>query len=181
MEKTDKESDQLVLKTSRISFLSNYLVAILAIVFLVLFMTASDLEFNLFPKTKDEMLFTLEILGVLAVISGLIEQPEWVRFRTHYIITNNEVIKEEGILNKHRLILPYQSVADVRADRDFLGRLLNYGTVSVSGFKAGSDIDMKGIKNPREMHEMVQNRVNMIREGQMKFFGDGKKEKEEKE
>lgn len=166
---------EVLLKASRISFIPNYILTGLVLVFLVLLINAFDLKFALLPKTPFELYSSMIILLILAVGASFAEQPEWKRFFEHYIVTYNEVIEEKGILSKHKIILPYQSVADVRVERSFFGRILNYGNVFVSGFKAGSDIEMKGIRHPQKIHEMVQNRVNMIREGQMQFF----KKKEE--
>ena len=161
---------EVLLKTSRISFIPNYILTGLVLIFLILLINAFDLKFALLPKTPSELYSSMVILLVLAVGAAFAEQPEWKRFSEHYIVTYNEVIEEKGIFNKHKIILPYQSVGDVRVERSFFGRILNYGNVLVSGFKTGSDIDMKGIRNPQKIHEIVQNRVNMIREGQMQFF-----------
>ena len=80
----------------------------------------------------------------------MIEQPEWARFRTKFIVTMNEVIKQEGILTKERVILPYATVADIRVEKSMTGRVLNYGNLSVSSFKAGSDMVMKEGKVKKE-------------------------------
>ncbi len=171
-----EETGEVVLKASRIYFLGNYIIAGLVIIFLLLAYFIFDLTFTLFPRTQDELFSTMVILGVGAIGVALIEQPEWVRFRTKFIVTMNEVIKQEGILSKERVVLPYATVADMRVERSFVGRILNYGTLSVSSFKAGSDMVMKGVRRPEKIHVMIQNRVNLIREGQLEMFS----KKEEK-
>ena len=40
---------------------------------------------------------------------------------------------------------------------------------------------MKGIRNATEIHEIIQNRINMVREGQLTFFGGKPEKKERKE
>ena len=173
-----EEPKEIVLKTSRIYFLVNYILAALVIVFILLLYFTFGLKFTLFPKTQSEIVQTFIFLIVIGVAVAFIEQPEWARFRTKFIITMNEVIKHEGILNKERVILPYATVADIRVEKSLLGRILNYGTLSVSSFKAGSDIIMKGIRYPEKIHVMIQNRVNLVREGQLQMFGKDKEEKE---
>lgn len=171
----EKESKEIELKTSRIYFLGNYVIAGLVIIFLVLLYFIFDLNFTLFPKTQPELISTVVLLGVFGLAAGMIEQPEWARFRTKFIVTMNEVAKEEGILNKERVVLPYATVADIRVEKSVMGRIFNYGTLSVSSFKAGSDMVMKGISYPAKIHVMIQNRVNLVREGQLQMF---EKEKE---
>lgn len=172
--------DELVLKTSRIYFLGNYFIAGLIIVALILSYFVFGLQFSFLPKTGSELLSTTLVLVVFAGALMFVEQPEWARFRTKLIVTMNEVIKHEGILTKERVVLPYATVADIRVEKSFLGRLLNYGTLSVSSFKAGSDMIMKGVRRPEKVHVMIQNRVNLIREGQIQMFKKKEEDKEEK-
>lgn len=177
----DNEPKEIILKTSRMYFLGNYIIAVLIIILLLLLYFIFHLKFTLFPKTLSDMTSTLILLGVAGIAAAMIEQPEWERFRTHFIVTMNEVIKQEGILTKHRLILPYGTVADISIRKSMFGRMLNYGDLTVSSFKTDSDIVMKGIRNPESIHTMIQNRVNLIREGQMTFFGKDEKEDKSEE
>ncbi len=175
MEDVQKE---IVLKTSRIYFLGNYIIAGLTIIFLLLMYILFNMKFTLFPTTQDELLSTLVLLGIFGISAAMIEQPEWARFRTKFIVTMNEVIKQEGIINKERVILPYATVADMRVEKSMMGRILNYGRLSVSSFKAGSDMVMNGVRRPEKIHVLIQNRVNLIREGQLEMFGKGKEPEE---
>jgi len=175
-----EEPREVVLKTSRIYFLGNYIIAGLVIILLLLFYFIFDMTFTLFPATQGELISTLILLGVFGIAAAMAEQPEWERFRTRFIVTMNEVMEYKGILNKERVILPYGTVADIRVEKSVMGRILNYGTLSVSSFKAGSDMVMKGIGNPEKIHVMIQNRVNLIREGQLQMFGKGKESEETK-
>lgn len=178
----EKEPEEIVLKTSRIYFLGNYIIAGLIIIFLLLSYFTFDLTFTLFPKAKSELLSTLILLGVFGLALTMIEQPEWERIRKKFIVTMNEVIEHKGILNKEKIILPYATVADIRVEKNILGRILNYGTLSVSSFKSGSDLILKGVRKPERIYVMIQNRVNLIREGQMAFFkGDDKEEQPKSE
>ncbi|MBI2084489.1 MAG: PH domain-containing protein [Candidatus Aenigmarchaeota archaeon] len=167
----ENEHKELVLTTSRFYFLGNYFIALLTIIFLVLAYTSFNFTFTLTPKNQSELVSTLVVLGIAAIAVVMVEQPEWEKFRTKFFVTMNEVVKEEGIIQKERVVLPYATVADIRAQMGFMGRLLNYGTVSVSSFKPGSDMVMKGVRRPEKVHIMIQNRVNMLREGQLQMFG----------
>lgn len=171
---------ELKLKTSRISYLSNYLIAGLAIIFIILLMNRFNLEFALFPQSKGEMFSTLILLGLFFIVAFLIEQPEWIRFMRQYTITLNEVIEYEGILSKRRIILPYQSISEVTVRKSLFGRLLNYGDVYVGAYRTGSDINIRGVRNAEKIHETIQYRINILREGQLTFFKDDKQPKKPK-
>jgi membrane protein YdbS with pleckstrin-like domain len=162
--------EEIEYKTSRISFLSNYLIAALAIIFFILVITTFNLNFRFLPKNTNELFDTLVILGLAAIAAGLIEQPEWVRFMRTYLVTRDEVIEVEGILSKRKIILPYQSISEVTVRRSLLGRILNYGDVYIGAFRAGSDIHMRGIKNAHKVHELIQNRINLLRKGQLDYW-----------
>lgn len=170
------EVEELLLKTSRISFLTNYVLAFLAAIFLFLLISAFNLQFTFLPKTQGQLFSTLLILGIAGIIAWLIEQPEIERWMKQYKVTVNEVIEITGIFTKRKIILPYGSVSEVTMKRDPLGRILNYGDIYIGAFRTGSDINMKGIRNAHKIHEIIQNRINIIREGQMTFF----RKKEEK-
>jgi membrane protein YdbS with pleckstrin-like domain len=162
--------EEIEYKTSRVSFLSNYLIGALAIIFFILVLTTFDLNFSILPKSGKELFDTLVILGIAAIAAGLIEQPEWVRFMRTYFVTRDEVVEVEGILSKRKIILPYQSISEITVKRNLLGRILNYGDVYIGAFRAGSDINMKGIKNAHKVHEIIQNRINLLRKGQLEFW-----------
>ncbi|MEK6909698.1 MAG: PH domain-containing protein [Candidatus Aenigmatarchaeota archaeon] len=173
-----EDPKEIILKPARIYFLGNYIIATLVTIFLLLLYLNFDMKFTLFPTTQSDMISTLIILGIFGIAAAMVEQPEWERFRIKFIVTMNEVMEYKGILNKERVILPYATVADIRVEKSVMGRILNYGTLSVSSFKAGSDMVMKGIRQPEKIHVMIQNRVNLIREGQLEMFGKGKEPEE---
>ena len=173
-----EDPKEIILKPARIYFLGNYIIAALVTIFLLLLYLIFDMKFTLFPTTQSDMISTLIILGISGIAAAMVEQPEWERFRIKFIVTMNEVMEYKGILNKERVILPYATVADIRVEKSVMGRILNYGTLSVSSFKAGSDMVMKGIRQPEKIHVMIQNRVNLVREGQLEMFGKGKEPEE---
>jgi membrane protein YdbS with pleckstrin-like domain len=82
----------------------------------------------------------------------------WIR---KYVITNNEVMKVEGILRKKKFAIPYQSIADVKMSKGVVGRIFNFGNIEIMGFK--EPIHMKGIRNPDEVLRIIENKVNLMR------------------
>jgi len=152
----------LVYRTSHISFMSNYFTVILAIVVFLLLLPNMK-QFTFFPKTVNEYLPTLTTLTFFILIAALLEQPSMERWMRHYIITNNEIIKVEGILTKRRITIPFQSVSDVRVEKGVIGRIFNFGTVHVTGLGKDNSIVMKGMRNPEEIYHIVQNKISLMR------------------
>ncbi len=143
-------------RTSRESFIGNYILAALAV--LVLFLAAP-----LFTG----MMLAIVIYGTAFAISFLLVEPESKRWVNEYYVTKNEVIESNGVFSKKTIVLPYQSISDVRIEQDFFGRLLNLGDIQITGFKG--EIKMKGVKNPEEIYRIFQNKLGQYRK--MPFEG----------
>lgn len=164
----EKMERNLVYRTSRVHFLDNYIITLLVLIILAV---VSPM-LNIFGNLLHLALF----FGILSIVAGFAEQPEWERLFKKYTITNNEIKKTEGIFDKKETIIPYQSVADVTVTKSFFGRMLNVGTVHVRGFKEGGDITLKGMRNPEEVQRIIQNKINLLRETTI----SGLKKKEKK-
>lgn len=146
-------------KTTRISYIGNYFLALLVLVLLILIYP--KLNFTIFITNMQELISYLIFFAFVISATFLMEEPtieQWIR---KYVITNNEVMKVEGILRKHRFAIPYQSIADVKMKKGIVGRIFNFGNIEVTGFKEG--IHMKGIKNPEEVLRVIENKVNLMR------------------
>jgi uncharacterized membrane protein YdbT with pleckstrin-like domain len=63
----------------------------------------------------------------------------WVRVRsTEIAITNRRVIAKFGFIKRHTVEINLEKVEALRVEQGFWGRLLNYGTIFISG--AGSSV-----------------------------------------
>lgn len=146
-------------KTSRVSYIHNYVLALLVLV--LLFLVYPHLNFTIFIKSTQDLISYLIFFAFILTMTFLIEEPtieQWVR---KYVITNNEVMKVEGIFRKHKFAIPYQSIADVKMKKGIVGRIFNFGNIEVMGFK--EPINMKGIRNPEEVLRIIENKVNLMR------------------
>jgi membrane protein YdbS with pleckstrin-like domain len=150
-------------KTSRTSYMTNYFIVILLVVFALLVWQRFSLSFSFFPQTNSELFSDLVIFIFLLVAVYLLEEADMERMLRHYFVTNNEVIKIEGIIRKKRISIPYQSVADVRVNKGVVGRLFNFGDVEITGMK--ENINMRGMKRPDEIYNAIQNKIARFRGG----------------
>jgi membrane protein YdbS with pleckstrin-like domain len=153
----------LMYKTARISYITNYCIVVLLIVFLFLLWQKFNLSFTFSPKTVEELTSVLIFFAFFIVIAYLIEEPAIERLIRQYLVTDDEVVKIEGIIRKKRIAIPYQSVADVRVIKGVIGRIFNFGNIEVSGFKDA--ITMKGLRNPEEIYRIIQNKIARFRGG----------------
>jgi len=159
----------VVYKTSRVSYMSNYILLILFLLFLSLLWPYLNLNFYMIPKTPGELFSTMVIFVFILIATFLVEEPTVERIVRQYVVTNHEVTKIEGLLRKSKISIPYQSVADVRVEQGIIGRILNFGNVVVTGMvrseKAGGTeaIIMKGVRNPNETYKVIQNKISLMR------------------
>jgi uncharacterized membrane protein YdbT with pleckstrin-like domain len=77
------------------------------------------------------------VLGIvlLVVVVGLFFLAvAWVRVRsTELAITNKRVIAKFGFIKRETVEINLNQVEALRVEQTFLGRMLNYGTIIVSG------------------------------------------------
>jgi len=79
----------------------------------------------------------LVVLGVVlfvVVIGNFFLAVAWVRVRsTELAITNKRVIAKFGFIKRDTVEINLNQVEALRVEQTFLGRMLNYGTIIVSG------------------------------------------------
>jgi uncharacterized membrane protein YdbT with pleckstrin-like domain len=84
-------------------------------------------------------LILLGIITLIAVVGLVFLVWAWVRVRsTEVAITNRRVIAKFGFIKRHTVEINLEKVEALRVEQGFWGRLLNYGTIFVSG--AGSSV-----------------------------------------
>jgi uncharacterized membrane protein YdbT with pleckstrin-like domain len=155
----------IVYKRSYRSYLENYIMAGLVIFLLFLLWPFLNINFYLTPTTPQQLLETMVLLAFTCFVVFLFEEPSIEGMRRKYFITNHEVMKIEGLINKSKTTIPYQSVANVKISKNILGRLLNYGTLHIACVgKEGNDIVMKGLKDPDEIYNIIKNKISLMRE-----------------
>ena len=86
--------------------------------------------------------FGFVLLGIilLVVVVGLFFLIyAWIQVRsTEIAITNRRVIAKFGFVSRHTVEINLDKVEALRVEQGFLGRMLNYGTILISG--AGTSV-----------------------------------------
>jgi uncharacterized membrane protein YdbT with pleckstrin-like domain len=93
------------------------------------------------------------VLGGLGVMTFV---PPWIRsVSSEFAITNKRVLIKIGLIRRHSLELLLQKVEGIGVDQGIAGRILGYGTITVSG-TGGTKESFELISNPLEFRRQVQ-------------------------
>jgi uncharacterized membrane protein YdbT with pleckstrin-like domain len=81
---------------------------------------------------KDAIIYiTVALFGALALVSGI--HAWFLRWTTEIAVTDKRVIFKRGFVNRHTIEVNMDKVASVDVDQSILGRMFNFGTVTVQG------------------------------------------------
>jgi uncharacterized membrane protein YdbT with pleckstrin-like domain len=153
-----KREEGIKYLTSRIAYIPNYFLVLLALAFLLIFLQKFNFQFTLQPKNLNEAFPIIFLLGFLILISYLIEEPAIERLIRQYYVTDSEVVKMEGLIRKKRVAIPLQSIADLKVRKGVIGRIFNFGDVEIAGFK--DKIVMKGMHRPDEIYRVIKEKIS---------------------
>lgn len=107
--------------------------------------------------------FLLLIAGMFffySIMLGL--QALIIMFTTEFAVTNRRVIAKTGFIRRHTLEMLLPKIESVSVNQNILGRLLNFGTVTVTG-TGGTKESFRAIVEPIG----VRKKINQIIEGYM--------------
>ena len=95
------------------------------------------------------------VLGFLAVLVLLV--AELRRASTRYTITDNKIIRVDGILSKRTSMVPYTQLERVDVTQSVLQRLLRIGTVVVDTGDDSMSLEM--VPQPSKIQELLSSRM----------------------
>jgi uncharacterized membrane protein YdbT with pleckstrin-like domain len=94
--------------------------------------------------------------SAIGVIGFILFLPAWIKSSSsEFAITNKRVLIKVGLIRRHSLELLLQKVEGIGVDQGILGRILGYGTITVSGV-GGTKEPFQMISNPLEFRRQVQ-------------------------
>src|SRR5437867_13052889 len=91
----------------------------------------------------------------LALVAFII--AELKRKTTRHIITDNKIIREDGILNKNTAMIPYTQLERVDMRQSFSQRILKIGTIVVDTGEDTMNMDM--VPHPAHIQELLSSRI----------------------
>lgn len=115
--------------------------------------TGSISKWSLFHIYFAALLFGLSI--VLLPLTGLLLLYAWLKIRsTEMGVTSKRVIRKSGVIMRDTSEIRLSKVESVSVNQGFLGRMFNYGTVTIAG-TGGNGAVMKGVHAPISFRNSV--------------------------
>lgn len=132
----------------RIIFLPPLVLAVLGLVVAVLV--------NIYLKNRE----AAGIVGAaFLIVAILVAFPRYIRYATsEFAVTNKRVIVKVGLIYRDTLELVLAKVETIGVDQTVLGRIFNYGTITVTG-TGGTKEPFRDIARPIEFREQVQSQL----------------------
>ena len=99
--------------------------------------------------------------GVVAGIGLLMAVPPWLeRVTSEFGVTSKRVIIKVGLVQRRTLELLIRQVEAISVDQSLTGRILNFGTITLSG-TGGVRETFHNISNPLEFRRSIQSLSSM--------------------
>lgn len=113
----------------------------------------ANVSVSLLGWSLDHMLTLLFL--VIALYAFL--RAELMRATTQYMITDNKIIRRDGILRKDTQMIPYTQLERVDLRQSLGQRILHIGTVIVD---TGDDtLDIEMVPHPAQIQELLSQRL----------------------
>ncbi|MGK2856857.1 MAG: PH domain-containing protein [Thermoanaerobaculia bacterium] len=99
--------------------------------------------------------------GILAVPAVIIGIERWIRYSaSEFAVTERRVLIKVGVIRRHSVELMLTKVEGIGVTQTVPGRLLNFGSISVTG-TGGTRETFHEISSPMEFRRQVQARIGM--------------------
>lgn len=135
-------------RRSRRSFLEDYILGILLLIFFVLSYSILKLS-------------TLIVWIFITLIIFFFLEPEArIVYRTYHI-GKNYAYEVRGILSKKKTSIPYASISNVRLEKGIIGRMFHFGDIIIDSFS--SKLVFKGIARPEKKFKLIEKNVERAR------------------
>jgi uncharacterized membrane protein YdbT with pleckstrin-like domain len=101
--------------------------------------------------------FDPKLIGAVVMAVGvLMALPPWIqRVSSEFGVTSKRVIIKVGVIQRRTLELLIRQVEAISVDQSLTGRMLNYGTITLSG-TGGVKETFHNISHPLEFRRSIQ-------------------------
>ncbi len=106
-----------------------------------------------FAYSSDTSAAAFSIFFILAIVSGI---SVLITFLTsEFGVTNKRIIAKTGFIRRNSIEILLKKVEGIKVNQGILGRIFNYGTITVSG-TGGAQDPFKKISCPLTLRNQVQ-------------------------
>ncbi len=109
---------------------------------------------------------TIAFLAAIPVIAGLLCLLRvWLKLKSfEYRLTTQRLLVSRGLIGREVDELELYRVKDVTVDQDFLGRVLNYGTIVVVAADSSTpQVELTGVAQPVQVKETLRTQFRAAR------------------
>ena len=140
--------------------------------------TAATILLAIFATQIPELWF---VAGAAALISAVMLLLAFISYRTsEFAVTDRRVIIKVGWIKRRTLETMLGKVEAVGVDQGLLGRMLNFGTITVIG-TGGTQEQFQQIASPLEFRKHVQAEAMAAEDRQARLAGTTGEPREERE
>ena len=101
--------------------------------------------------------FDPKLIGLIVIAVGVVMAlPPWIsRVSSEFGVTSKRVIIKVGVIQRRTLELLIRQVEAISVDQSLTGRMLNYGTITLTG-TGGVKETFHNISHPLEFRRSIQ-------------------------
>ena len=159
--KSNLKNNEKIIWYSPPSFKALFLWVIIYLVLYFLFFIFVIIAFLFTGKPITEILKLFVVLTINPIVWGLplifSIKPIISLLTTEYAITHQRVICKIGLIRRNVEEINLSSIESIIVDQSIIGRLLNYGTIIISG-RGTSKVNFKDIDNVIEVRKLIKNK-----------------------
>lgn len=151
----------LIVRKSAIFLVVNLI--LLEIGFVIIYLILA-IPFNLFAAspatgllTTNIMIFIILLLLLTKIVVGVLICLAWVR--TYYEIHTERVIHYKGILVMNETIFSTKNVQEIWLTQDVLGKIFNYGTVTLYNPVLREKFHLRGISQASKYCDLIERQI----------------------
>jgi uncharacterized membrane protein YdbT with pleckstrin-like domain len=157
---SDHQGEQTLMTMKPTRYIAfSYYVGLLALLVLTPLVYFRPWYFDRIPSATIGPIDTNLILTVLLLVLALycLIRAELKRANTYYVITDNKIIRRDGILSKNTQMVPYTQLERVDMKQSFGQRILHIGSVVVD---TGDDVlNIDHIAHPEKVQQLLSARL----------------------
>ncbi len=124
----------------------------LSVLMLLLFVLLLPGTGEVDPSTEGMVL--LCDVPMIFIALAMLLQAIMILLTTEFAVTNRRVIAKTGFIRRQTLEMMLSKIESVSVKQTISGRLMNFGTVTVTG-TGGTSESFKGIRNPLKLRHQI--------------------------
>jgi uncharacterized membrane protein YdbT with pleckstrin-like domain len=149
--------EPIILRQSVFVFVFKIFLVELLLDFLYVMARIPELYFNLSTQVESELVpdyfFVFVVLAFIRLFVVLIIALYWIT--TQYIVTKGEIIFRRGVLNVTEKMYSIAHIQEVICRQDYIGRLLNYGTLEIYSPSISERMYFYQIPDPKKYERII--------------------------